>query len=745
MGKRLTTVGMALMMAASLLVPNVVWQAAGAAAANDIATASVISFGRTGDQTVSGRWRSTDRTDGIGTFLDGVWYLRSDLSQGSAENVFSYGRPGDTAVTGDWNGDGADGVGTFLGGNWYLRNHVDEGSADVVVSYGNPGDQVVTGDWDGDGKDGIGTFLNGTWYLRNSLTSGPADIVIPYGNPGDQVVTGDWDGDGKDGIGTFLNGTWYLRNALSPGPADRVVSYGNAGDRPMASDWDGVRGDGIGTFFAGSWYLSQAQAQGLLHSLDVAPYSLLPGFLSQAHDYGIRCTGSVNTVNVTAVGEPGSTITINGRASPQSWAGPVTLAPDQALVVNVNSNSKTEQYWVRCLPPGFPLLEVQRPGAPAAGYYLLENGVLPGASYWVVMLDTFGAPVWYKQTDTRRIDLKAMPGGLIGMLSNGYAASNEFEFRNLSGARVGGVKYVDQDANTDGVTDSHDALLLKNGNYLVMAYTDRTVPGAAAIYGTRCGDGNTVYDFTMQEITPAGVPVWTWNSYAHFAVQEVTNASCWNAMPVVDNGNDIVHANSLEQLDNGDILVSSRHMNAVFRVERQTGRVAWKIGGVRGDLNPDHPTLFRIVNDPLNGTCMQHDARILANGNLQVFDNHSCGGGYARAVEYQLNATTGTATLVRQYPSRPTYTSPFVGSARRQPDGATVISWGGRSNPQATEVAADGTELIRLSLVDGDYTYRTVKVPDSTWTIDELRANAGGRLSQTAIDKTAPQAPGNIP
>ncbi|MGB8380409.1 MAG: hypothetical protein WCG47_04010 [Dermatophilaceae bacterium] len=51
-------------------------------------------------------------------------------------------------------------------------------------------------------------------------------------------------------------------------------------------------------------------------------------------------------MNVTAVGQPGSAITINGRASLERWAGQVSLAP-------VKDGSQTEQYWVRCLPPGF--------------------------------------------------------------------------------------------------------------------------------------------------------------------------------------------------------------------------------------------------------------------------------------------------------------------------------------------------------------------------------------------------------
>jgi hypothetical protein len=746
MRKIFTAAFVTLALTSGLLVADAAGAPGPAAPALDPQVSTVLYYGRAGDSLVAGRWSAADGSDGIGTVKDGVWWLRSDLSQGPAENVFAYGRSGDQTVTGDWNDDDVDGIATFLNGIWYLRNTATAGPAEGVVSYGNPGDKVITGDWDGDGTDGIGTFLGGTWYLRNSPSSGPADIVIRYGNPWDQVVVGDWDGNGTDGIGTFHGGLWYLRNSLSDGPAESVQRYGNPWDFAIASDWSGDGADGIATFLNGAWYFSEAKPAGLLHQLLVEPLSLLPGFRARAHDYAVYCPDRSNSLSVVAYGIAGTTITVEGRSSPGQWIGRVTVAQDEAIVVRVAGAGASEEYWVRCLPPGFPALDVARPGTTTPGYYLIDNAVLGGGPFYVIMLDAYGAPVWYKETATRRVDIKAMPGGLIGMLPNAFTPDNEFELRNLTGERVGGVKYVDQDPDTRGLTDFHDAILLRNGNYLLMSYTNRTLPGAAAIFGQTCGDGNTIYDFTMQEVTPANAPVWTWNSFEHFAFAETTTATCWNALPSPgDLGNDIIHPNSFEELGDGDILVSARNMNTVFRVDRQTGRVVWKIGGQNGNQNPDRPTVFRFVNDPLNGFCTQHDARILRNGNLHLFDNHGCGGNDARSVEYRLDPAAGTATLVRQIKADPAYYSPYVGSSRRQADGTTVVSWGGRGNPQFTEVGDDGAVLMRVGYADDSLTYRTVKVPVGTWTLNQLRNTAGGSLSLATVDKVRPPTHGAVP
>jgi outer membrane protein assembly factor BamB len=129
---------------------------------------------------------------------------------------------------------------------------------------------------------------------------------------------------------------------------------------------------------------------------------------------------------------------------------------------------------------------------------------------------------------------------------------------------------------------------------------------------------------------------------------------------------DVLHTNSLQVLDGrhsdrvpafaaGNVLISSRTTNALAVVDPSTGKVVW---AKRGD--------FRA----------QHDAQLLANGNLIVFDNSGLAGA-SRILELDPESFD----IVWEY--RGTAESPFhsefLGAVERLPNGSTLITdsnWG---------------------------------------------------------------------
>jgi hypothetical protein len=199
--------------------------------------------------------------DQSGRLRVGTWYLRGELTSGTADGAFNYGARGDIPLVGDWNGDGVDGVAVVRNGVWYLRNELSSGVAEGSFAFGNPGDTPIVGDWNGGGGDLIGVVRNSVWYLRNSYSSGVADVSFALGQPGDVPVVGDFTGTGKDSIGVFRNGIWYLTTSLHGGNADMAIAFGNPGDIPVVGDWTGTGKDSIGVFRNGTWYLA-----GTLHS-----------------------------------------------------------------------------------------------------------------------------------------------------------------------------------------------------------------------------------------------------------------------------------------------------------------------------------------------------------------------------------------------------------------------------------------------------------------------------------------------
>src|SRR5690606_33427409 len=108
---------------------------------------------------------------------------------------------------------------------------------------------------------------------------------------------------------------------------------------------------------------------------------------------------------------------------------------------------------------------------------------------------------------------------------------------------------------------------------------------------------------------------------------------------------DYAHGNAVELDSDGNILISSRHMNEITKIDRTTGEIIWRWGGKNNE--------FTFVNDTL-AFSFQHDIRRLPNGNVTLFDN----GNHhkpprSRAVEYELDEVNKTATVVWQYPEEP--------------------------------------------------------------------------------------------
>jgi hypothetical protein len=102
-----------------------------------------------------------------------------------------------------------------------------------------------------------------------------------------------------------------------------------------------------------------------------------------------------------------------------------------------------------------------------------------------------------------------------------------------------------------------------------------------------------------------------------------------------------------------------------------------------------------------------------------------------RAAEYAVDVNTHTATFVWQRPidgpcATPACKSFGLGSVRRQPDGNTVIAWGGESSPAFTEVDLKGNALLQVSLPVANLAYRVVKVASTAFSLDQLHNTVSG-------------------
>lgn len=412
--------------------------------------------------------------------------------------------------------------------------------------------------------------------------------------------------------------------------------------------------------------------------------SLFPAFSRAAVDYVNRCDPAAPTA-VTVDAPDGTTVSVDG-GEPRS--GDFTTEVEQAVghrfTIEVTSDDTTTTHHVRCLPEDFPAWSVERTGDPQAEFY---SAFVPAtrdffAPAYPAIFDTNGVPVWWLAEKTHPV--------LWNLLSNGHFATIPWDGAmreyDLAGALVRELHTV------DGPVDVHDAILLPNGNYVLV--TAQTEPCDLTLWGEPAE--SSCINHVVEELTPEGGVAWSWDTAANIPPTETTPRWRTTARDVHDPW----HYNSIEFTGDG-FLLSFRHLDAVYKVIQggtADGTIAWKIGGT------PRPESLVVVGDAVftagGGFSGQHDARWLPDDVLTLHDNGT-GIRAPRALAYRIDEELATATLLEEVSDSRYPTSPCCGSTRRLPDGNWVSGWGGTN--AVTEQAPDGTPVFTLTHNGGVY------------------------------------------
>lgn len=428
----------------------------------------------------------------------------------------------------------------------------------------------------------------------------------------------------------------------------------------------------------------------------------VPGFDRSISDYVVRCNGS--PLNVSVGSDPSTLVSVDNSAFRSGqWSQPVSLSTGQKFQIRVKQGALIQPYYVRCLPSDFPTYTYTRDGNPTPSLFAVTpdfgNSAGQSAQYLAIFNST-GVPIWWFKAPYLPNDAKVLADSTVAYWSSG---EGRYKILGLNGQAIRNVGVV------GAYTDLHELQRLDNGDYLVEAYVVRDHVDLSA-FG---GPANTqVIDDLIQEVTPGGQAVWSWDSGDHIPLRE-TPQRWYDALFQGGPPYDIVHLNSIEA--HGDeIVVSMRHTDAVWAISKRSGQVMWKLGGIHDDKS------LTVIGDPqvaypLGG---QHDARFLPDGTLTVHDNNT-GLPYAlRAVRYRIDERLHTARLVESVSDPQVPFSGCCGSARRLDDGSWLMSWGG--NPIVAGYAPNGTRTFELDF-GGVFSYRANPVPRAV-TVQALRA-----------------------
>lgn len=468
-----------------------------------------------------------------------------------------------------------------------------------------------------------------------------------------------------------------------------------------------------------------------LSSLAVAELPLVPAFSPSTQDYYVRCAAGTNALTVTASAASGILI---GASSPTavtpsaSFSETFQLGEGGAAVITANAGSTTTQYWIRCLPANVPQITVTShadAGTPTSGYYLFGNiSSGDGRDAYAMVVDVNGVPVWYQHTPNAYgiLNVDNLVPNVIS-----YTTYIAYTFNTVADGQYQLVQLASPEVisttNTVGIPlDHHELRVLPNGDYMMISDVIRT---GVDLTGYTGYTGSDMIDCVVQEISPTGAMVWQWDANDHF--DPVQDSTFVGQTGTTDTGTvvaDPYHCNAIDVQSNGDLLVSSRHMNSVFYISKSTGAVVWKMGG--SSYNKDGAQIIQIQNDPETAFYRQHDVRMNADGTVSLFDDHTEMPGPARGVAYTVDTTTGTATVAWQCAG--TVSSTAMGSFRRYSDGTNLIGWGEVStgtNLVLSDYDDSCNDRLDMQLDAPNISYRAVKVPLTALDINVLRATAG--------------------
>jgi hypothetical protein len=331
-----------------------------------------------------------------------------------------------------------------------------------------------------------------------------------------------------------------------------------------------------------------------------------------------------------------------------------------------------------------------------------EGDIFVSPFYWtkstvgsyLLILNSKGQLVYYQSVadDLSAFDFKPQPNGMLSYFSQ---QDMTFYLMDSHYRQVGSYR-----AGNGYTADLHDLQILPNGNALLMAYDDEAVDMSQVVSG---GNKNArVTGLIIQELDPSRNVIFEWRSWDHFSFGDSTSSLTADKI-------DLVHGNALALANDGNLLLSSRNLSEITKINLQTGAVMWRFGG--------KASMFRFVDG--QPFAYQHDVRQLPNGDITVFDNQGTtqNPAVSHAIEYRLDSSAMTATVVWDYVHTPPVFGQFMGNTQRLPSGNTFVSWGAPYTKQdfayetMTEVAPDGHVLFSLSFDQPYVSYRAFRYP----------------------------------
>jgi arylsulfate sulfotransferase len=371
-------------------------------------------------------------------------------------------------------------------------------------------------------------------------------------------------------------------------------------------------------------------------------------------------------------------------------------------------------------------------GTQADGIELLSlTGSANGVTLCALATDLSGNVIWYYPLPNGAYvePVKLLPNGHMLIITEGTV--NDMREIDLAGNIVTQITINDIDTSLSGQVPwgiaglNHDALLLPNGHYILLANIVQPAQDAVGVPDGTPITGNALLDWAPNQ----GV-VWTWSTFDHLSMSRAPFG-----MPDWTHGNALAYSP-----DDGNLLFSMRNQNWIVKINYQDGNgdgsMLWRFGpggdftlpNGEAPIDWNYGQHFVTIQSP-NSTGV-FSMMFFDNGNNRMMDSNNdvCGTGnvgpcYSSVPIFQVNEYNKTASVMWQQSLLPAY-SICCGDALVLPNGNVEYDVAYDVNtPNVSYIEeitqTNAPELLWKMSVTGQVAYRGYRIsslyPDITW------------------------------
>ncbi|MDA8296728.1 MAG: arylsulfotransferase family protein [Actinomycetota bacterium] len=354
------------------------------------------------------------------------------------------------------------------------------------------------------------------------------------------------------------------------------------------------------------------------------------------------------------------------------------------------------------IPPRLQVVDLD--AGTASGLVMLTPSLLPGVrglsqaqavakgkgQMGVMIANNRGEVIWFQPTTELATNLQVQSyrgqpvltfwnGQIVNGMGYGKGYLLDHQYQTIATIKAGNGLEV----------DLHELTLTPQNTALVTAYR-KSATDVSAIGGPKNG---SVFEGVIQEIDIAtGKVLFQWNSLDHVPVTDSYTKATGDS-PV-----DYFHINSVALWDDNSLLVSARNTWTVYRIDRRSGAIIWRLGGKRSNFAIEKGANFE----------WQHHVRRYNNG-ITVFDDAATPAEepQSRALVLAVDESAKKVSLTKAYTHPAKLLTYYEGSIQMLANGNAFVGWG--TEPYSSEFDPNGNLIYDVRFPTNDQSYRAFR------------------------------------